>query len=265
LIATTAAWQSNATEGASAVFDAIVDHNSNVGGFIVGLITVAFTACLELISFPHVKRVLSEPGGKRLYLTALFYNGLNNLVLGPVIWLVAVGLMCRPDLPTMSDRVFSTMGLLLVHSLGYYAAHAAMHRPELFRYHALHHRFHTHVTPFAANCVTVVEYLIAYMLPFVVGIFCFRPDRLALLRAVCTISVNNILIHTPILSEPAEKYLPWVFVGTHDHLEHHSQLTTKYAAPTISIDRLLEYGSAAMGVNKPHWPGPKPRAAKKAE
>ena len=52
-----------------------------------------------------------------------------------------------------------------------------MHRPELYRYHKLHHKFHMHVTPLAANCVTIVEYVVAYMLPFVAGIFFFRPDR----------------------------------------------------------------------------------------
>ena len=178
------------------------------------MLTVAFTACLELLSIGSVQRVLRQGGGRSLYLTAIFYNCFNNLILGPTIWLVAVGLLCRPPLPTAFDRAVSTAGLLVVHSLGYYAAHAAMHRPELYRFHKLHHRFHCHVTPFAANCVTVVEYLIAYMLPFVVGIFFFRPDRLALLRAVTIISVNNILIHTPALHDVSEKYLPWVFVST---------------------------------------------------
>ena len=240
------------------IYDAIVDHQSNTGGFIVAAITVTFTAVLELLSLPYVKKVLNQPGGQRLYLTALFYNLLNNMVLGPLIWYVAVDLLCRPPLPAF-ECAWKTVGLLGVHSLRYYMGHAAMHRPELYWAHKLHHKFHCNVTPVAANCVTITEYLIAYMLPFVVGIFFFRPDRLALLRAVSLISMNNILIHTPALSEPASKFLPWLFVGTHDHLEHHARLTTKYAAPTISIDRIVEMVCDALGVEKVYWPGPVPK------
>ena len=82
---------------------------------------------------------------------------------------------------------------------------------------------------------------------------------LALLRAVSLISFNNILIHTPPLATPAARWLPWIFVGTHDHLEHHARLTTKYAAPTLCLDRIIEHACAAFGVEKPHWPGPAPR------
>ena len=33
--------------------------------------------------------------------------------------------------------------------------------------------------------------------------------------------------------------VPWLFVSTADHLEHHKRLTAHYAAPTFSIDRIL--------------------------
>jgi sterol desaturase/sphingolipid hydroxylase (fatty acid hydroxylase superfamily) len=238
---------------------AILDDNSNIGGVVVGFITVAITLLFELISYESVRRVWRQTNGKSLYLTAVFYNVLNNLILGPLTWFLAAGALCRAELPSAPHRAFSTLGLLLVHSLGYYMAHAAMHRPSLYRFHKLHHRFHSHVCPLAANCVTVVEYGVAYMLPFVAGIFFFRPDRLALLRAVSIVSLNNILIHTPPLADPAAKYLPWFFVGTDDHLEHHARLTTKYAAPTLCLDRIIERTCDALGVEKVYWPGPRPK------
>jgi hypothetical protein len=33
--------------------------------------------------------------------------------------------------------------------------------------------------------------------------------------------------------------VPWLFVSTADHLEHHKRLTAHYAAPTFSVDRIL--------------------------
>ena len=33
--------------------------------------------------------------------------------------------------------------------------------------------------------------------------------------------------------------MPWLGVSTSDHLEHHKRLTSFYAAPTISIDKIL--------------------------
>ena len=115
-----------------------------------------------------------------------------------------------------------------------------MHRPWLYRFHKLHHRFHTNVTPVAANTVSIVEYVVAYMLPFVAAIAILRPDRLAIQVTLGWVSLTNLLIHTPSLERAAATYLPWWAVGTHDHLEHHKRLTTHYAAPTLSIDRLLE-------------------------
>ena len=66
-----------------------------------------------------------------------------------------------------------------------------------FLTHRFHHAFAKHVTPSSANAVSVVEYVYAYMLPFVVGCAVCAPDERALLAAVAVVSVNNLLIHTP--------------------------------------------------------------------
>merc|ERR1712196_631585 len=66
-----------------------------------------------------------------------------------------------------------------------------------------------------------------------------RPDRCSLYIAVGIVSLNNLLIHTPGLCDLSERYVPWLGVSTADHLEHHKRLTSFYAAPTISIDKLL--------------------------
>merc|ERR1719473_1695905 len=66
-----------------------------------------------------------------------------------------------------------------------------------------------------------------------------QPDRMSMFLAVGVVSVNNLLIHTPSLADASAKLVPWLFVSTADHLEHHKRLTSHYAAPTISVDRLL--------------------------
>merc|ERR1719409_986091 len=77
------------------------------------------------------------------------------------------------------------------------------------------------------------------MFPFVAGSALLRPDRLSLFVAVGVISFNSLLIHTPVLADASARLVPWLFVSTADHLEHHRRLTKHYAAPTFSVDRLL--------------------------
>ena len=85
----------------------------------------------------------------------------------------------------------------------------------------------------------LVEYAIAYMLPFIVGSFILRPDRCSIFIAIGIISLANLLIHTPGLTGLSQRLVPWWGVSTADHIEHHRRLTMHYGAPTISIDRLL--------------------------
>jgi sterol desaturase/sphingolipid hydroxylase (fatty acid hydroxylase superfamily) len=129
--------------------------------------------------------------------------------------------------------------ILLGHSIGYYCAHRWMHTRRMYWAHRFHHKFNTYVVPVTANAVSLAEYALAYMLPFVVGSAILKPDRLSLFVAVGIISLNNLLIHTPWLADLSAQLVPWWFVSTSDHLEHHKRLTTNWAAPTISIDRLL--------------------------
>ena len=67
---------------------------------------------------------------------------------------------------------------------GYYCAHRWMHTRTMYWAHRFHHRFNVVVVPVSANAVSLAEYIIAYMLPFVVGAAFLRPDRLSLFAAV---------------------------------------------------------------------------------
>jgi len=206
-------------------------------GFYFGVATVLLTIAGELCSIPTVRKVLRQPGGRKLYGQALMYNVVNNLIIGPITYAAVAHHLCAPQME-VAPCASIAVGMLVAHGFGYYFSHMLMHRPRFYWMHKFHHRFHSNVTPVAANAVSFGEYAVAYMLPFVVGSAIVRPDRLAVLLAATVISLNNILIHAPSLDWVSTK-LPWWACATHDHLEHHERLTTLYAAPTLSIDRIL--------------------------
>jgi sterol desaturase/sphingolipid hydroxylase (fatty acid hydroxylase superfamily) len=101
----------------------------------------------------------------------------------------------------------------------------------------------------AANAVSPVEYVFAYLLPFTAAMPFMQPDTLSLRLSVATVSFTNLLIHTPNLSELSDRVLPEWFVSTNDHLEHHRKLNTKYAAPTFNIDYILSFIESSWNGN----------------
>merc|ERR1712046_204679 len=74
-----------------------------------------------------------------------------------------------------------------------------------------------------------------------------------------TISLTNILIHTPILHDFSDKYCPDWIVSTCSHGEHHRVLHGHYAAPTLNVDffwawfRGQPYGRGKQGGKQGEW------------
>ncbi|KAL3919632.1 MAG: hypothetical protein SGILL_003656 [Bacillariaceae sp.] len=208
------------------------------------MVTVLLTLVLELWSKDTVKKILDQPGaGISLYKAAIVANLVNHFVFGWTIYMSAATLFCRDtEEVSSSDRIISVITILFVQSVFFYVAHRAFHsNPNWYRHHRFHHRFNTYVCPMAANAVSVVEYIFAYILPFTVAMPFVRPDTLSLRLSVGIVSVTNLMIHTPKLGEISEKFMPEFLVSTNDHLEHHKKLNCKYAAPTFNIDYLLEW------------------------
>merc|ERR1712087_103775 len=207
-------------------------------GVAMTLATFTLTLILEMVSARSARKIMRQKNGVRLYAQAVAANLLNNGVLGPIAYYMVSQRWMRHSLPW--PHSLAMIGAMLVgHCIGYYAAHRWMHTRTMYWAHRFHHRFNTNVSPIVANAVSLTEYTIAYMLPFIMGSAILQPDRLSLLIAVGIISINNLLIHTPGLSDLSTLLVPWWAVSTADHLEHHMRLTTHWAAPTISIDRLL--------------------------
>jgi sterol desaturase/sphingolipid hydroxylase (fatty acid hydroxylase superfamily) len=256
------------TTTASNMFQMIVhDHETIMGiayqGMELSLWTFILTIVLELWSLDTVKKVLHQKGaGMPLYVAAVFANLRNHFLLGVPIYTTAAYLFCwehddrdrfdntssstnenenlKQQL-TPSDRLTSVASILFVQSVCFYTAHRAFHaNPNWYKHHRFHHRFNTHVPPMAANAVSPVEYIFAYILPFTLILPVLPVDTLSLRIVVCIVSVTNLMIHTPRLGAVSERFMPEWLVSTEDHLEHHRKLNTKYAAPTFNVDYIVD-------------------------
>lgn len=206
--------------------------------------TVMVTVILEIWSLDTVKKVLQQKGaGPGLYAAAIFANLRNHFVFGVPIYVIAAENFCRTDQSLgIGDEIACVATILFVQSICFYTAHRLFHTyPTLYRHHRFHHRFNVHVPPMAANAVSPVEYIFAYIVPFVVAMPFCQPDTTSFRISVAIVSLTNILIHTPKLAELSEKIVPEWLVTTEDHLEHHRKLNTKYAAPTFNIDYFVSF------------------------
>lgn len=205
--------------------------------------TFVLTIVLELWCVDTVQKLLDQKGGgKSLYISAVLANVRNHFAFGWPIYVAAANLFCREaEEITSSNRVTGVITILFVQSICFYGAHRAFHsNPAWYRHHRFHHRFNTHVPPMAANAVSPVEYIVAYILPLILATPFVQTDTVSLRIAAGIVSVTNLMIHTPKLSSISEKLMPEWLVSTEDHLEHHRKLNTKYAAPTFNIDYFVD-------------------------
>lgn len=181
------------------------------------------------------------------YLDAVALSFFNLLFVGPVIhaWLA----------PHLSKRISSfwrvvwkTSGIVLIHSGLYAVIHRCMHRVRAFRYiHAPHHRFSHDVTSSVANAVSIEEFLVAYMFPFVFGAWILHADATSLNMGTCIVSLANLIVHTPHLQNA--KY-PSFLVHPKEHIEHHRARTRTFAAPTVAWHRVPFIGGLDLSPKK---------------
>ena len=229
-----------------------VDYQEDVafavqGGLEMLSSTLLLTFVLEICSIPTVKAILKQPGGKSLYLSAIFMNFFNHLCLGVPLWtavhlfMTTMGLFNPNDvIENYCSSALRILGVLFIHSLCYYHVHKLFHSNRAwYKHHAYHHRFTNHVSPIAAGAVTPVEYLMGYILPFVPSVFAMGTILPEMKIAIYIIADLNILFHFPPLEEPCER-LWQAFASTALHMEHHRKQNINLAAPTLNWDWINE-------------------------
>ena len=230
----------------NALMDAYRQHGSS-GGAIVGM-TLLLTIVLELWSLPTVMRIKQDA----LYKQGWKMNFINHLGLGLPLYLIAAMFTNQNENESeFVDDIVSFFIVTLVHSLLYYWLHKSFHEyPTLYqRIHKFHHLYNTHVPPSSANAVTCIEYVLAYLLPFLVGVLIWpRTTPRALNWSVSLISGLNLVVHNPKLEAWSETYLPKWWVSTHDHQTHHRKVSVHYASPTLNWDYLLAGQSSSSKI-----------------
>ena len=160
----------------------------------------------------------------------------NLLFIGPCIFS-----MVSPLTVSSKGRfktIFDTFGLVTLHSMMYSFMHRVMHKIVAVRpIHKKHHTYIDDVRPSNANAVSSSEFLLAYMLPFVTGCYVLRPSLCSLSCASMVVSIFNLLVH----SKFVEFNLPWFFVTSEEHLQHHKSKSAMYSAPTFSWEKILRF------------------------
>jgi sterol desaturase/sphingolipid hydroxylase (fatty acid hydroxylase superfamily) len=233
-------------------------RNHAIGGLEMSMSAVTVTLILELWSLESVRQVLKQQNGKELYITSIFYNLVNHFVLGIPTYMIAVMFFCSKNdsdddeetsdvvstiklVKTWMSFLFQVLFILAAHSLQYYYVHKTFHEsPMLYRtFHRFHHRFNNHVPPSAANAVTVGEYLFAYVLPFANAALIGHVTVPSLRCAIFITIVLNAVVHTPKLEAWSERWIPFFWVSTADHLNHHRKLLRHFASPLFNIDNIL--------------------------
>ena len=234
------------------------------GGSKIVFGTLVLTALLEICSIDTVKNLWKQHQGKELYWTGVVLNFFNHIVIGIPLYIFAVVFFCRTqeveDNNSNSNSnnkssyswliAAEVLWVVTVHSFLYYKIHKAFHEsPHLFQlFHKFHHRYNAYVPPSSANSVSVGEYVLAYLVPFLVAVVLRSTSTLSLSIALWIISITNLLVHTPRL----EFYYPshWLLVSTKDHSDHHRKLKVHYASPTLNIDNLIQYLSFSQKTKK---------------
>ena len=144
-------------------------------GVVMTIGTLVLTFVLELVSFDQVLKICSGKEKRELYAKGVLMNLVNNGVIGPMLYELVATRWVSPPMAT-GPRMAMVSAILLAHALGYYLAHRWMHTRSMYWAHRFHHRFNSVVVPVTANAVSIAEYAIAYMAPFVAGAALLQPN-----------------------------------------------------------------------------------------
>ena len=163
-------------------------------GLQLGMYTITVSSILDnTISSEHTKALVERD--IKLYFEGMRANYLNLLLISPLYY-VFVYLFLLNNLKE-GFYLLDYISLLLIHNVGYYAIHKMMHKiPQLKGFHNFHHLF-IDVIPSNGNAVSLMEFNLAYISPFIGGIYLISPNNDTLKSAIMTISFLNTFIHCP--------------------------------------------------------------------
>lgn len=170
-----------------------------------------------------------------LYIDNLHANLKNLFILSPFYYFLAYYFLL--DNSSNYFSIINTFVLLLIQNIFYHYAHQYMHNILSIRWmHDFHHKY-IETTPTIGNAVSMAEYQIAYVLPFMIGSFIVHPSPVDLQVTVFIISSLNMFIHSQELKEM--KYFS-MLVSPKKHIGHHETRSGTYSAPLFDLDKILK-------------------------
>ena len=206
------------------------------------------TTVFELACWQEVKKFYAK--NPKLYLSAWWTNVVTISIVNVAMYIVVATYLVDKTPNTMYQRALKFVGIILTHNVWYYHAHRAFHEVKgLYWMHSYHHKFNNIVLPSSANAVSIWEYSIAYVFPFLLAGWMLKPDQITMLLTLKSLHLANLNIHFPLT---LKKKLPWFLVSSSDHKRHHIKLKTDYGAPILFTDRILYSLFGVMGGNPPH-------------
>lgn len=208
---------------------------ASLDGIELGLLTLGSGLLIDnTISKPSLDKL--KENNITLYNQGMIKVYKNLLFLGPIYYLGVEKFIISDHASPIS--LYETMGIVLVHSFGYYFAHRSMHRNDFFKkYHYFHHQFNETLVPSIGNAVSENEFTFAYMFPFVVGSLMVNPNINSFNMGIMIVSIFNLLIHCQELEN-----VKWnqYFVSPKVHLYHHQSKNqfSAYSAPTFNLENI---------------------------
>lgn len=205
-----------------------------VEGLHLGSYTYLFSAILDnTLCKEDTKELITKH--PELYIQSNVANFINLVGLSPIYYIGADNFLLVDK--STGLQILKLLGMLFTHNVMFYFLHKMFHDyRQLYFIHRFHHRFVKPI-PSNGNAVSVTEYNIAYVLPFLFGAFMISPNGITFQISIAIISFLNSLVHSGALRHIR---LPSIFVVPQDHLTHHEKLSTKYASPLLNVDHLIK-------------------------
>ena len=208
-----------------------------IDNFLLSWRTTQFLILMEYINMLYLRLNVYNNGKiDTLYKQALLSNFINLWIFGPMAYYFVIEYI---KLVGTFPNIISIPGMYISQSLIYYQAHKYSHTPKNYWIHKFHHQFnkYSYVIPMTANAVSIQEYLLLYMTPIITGVCIFRPTESVIQGTTMSISIANILIHSPILRS---MYFPEFLISPKKHISHHMEdITQNYSAPIFDVDYIL--------------------------
>lgn len=162
---------------------------------------------------------------------------INLLLLSPFLYYILENYLISNNENNFNFKKYCL--ILIIHSIGYYCMHLAMHKINFLKcIHKFHHKFTNNLIPSIGHAVSPYEFILAYALPFILASYILDSNIVTLNYAIRTVSGFNLLIHCNELN-----YLnyPNTLVSPSDHINHHKLKPNKntYSAPIINLDYIV--------------------------